>query len=257
MLPQTLPLISDFKKDYKFLWYLDGREIDENQRKQFSQRNRLIYSTIQDPVYRLYVSQLAESVTLPEDEFETDLIKTGPVDYEIPKKVKMNHIVVTYLEDSLNSVYNFHRTWFNAVRDGQGTTFNTPTSICSSARYIEFENTMTAFEYVTLHNAGFDKLDDDGNHVMTNIRQLVAGLKDTLKPELQYGSHVTSETTYPRIYPIRIQRTQASKGGSGLHKVTVTYARIPMLYKKKTNLQVLDSQNQWTNLNNQSAIYLW
>ncbi|MBR4396608.1 MAG: hypothetical protein IKS93_02000 [Methanobrevibacter sp.] len=257
MLPQTLPLISDFKKDYKFLWYIDGREVDENQQKYFSQRNRLIYTTLQDPVYRLYVSQLAETISIPEDEFETDSIQTGPVSYEIPKKVKMNHITVTYLEDSLNSVYNYHRTWFNAIRDGQGTTFNTPASICSSARYIEFENTMTAMEYVTLHNAGFGSIDDEGNRVMTNIRQLVAGLKDTLKPELQYGSHVTSETTYPRIYPIRIQRTQANKGGSGLHKVTVTYARIPKIYKSKTNLQVLDGQNQWANLTELTAIHLW
>ena len=77
-------------------------------------------SVVANPLFSGYVSQLAESVTLPDDEFETETIPQGPVEYEMPKKVKLANINVTYLEDSLETVYNFHKAWFQAIRCGKG-----------------------------------------------------------------------------------------------------------------------------------------
>ena len=246
MFPQTLPL-TDFKKEYKFLWFIDapssedyypegGSSVEENWALYHMQE-----ATLGNIVYCGYVSQLAEQVNLPDDEFEIEQMKHGPVTYEIPKSVKLQNITVTYLEDSFNSVYNFHKTWFNMIRGGTGVYFNPPCELCARARYIEFEDTLTAEEYIAYKNVVVSTLERLPNAILPNA---LSSKLDSLKPEIPLGAKPTGITTYPRIYPTRISRTAANKGGTGLHKVTVTYSRIPEFKKNHSNLQMLDADGE-------------
>ena len=150
MLPQTLPLISDFKKEYKFVWCIIG-ESPQVLNNMAQTLPSLAYKYILHNIpYCLYVSQLAERVDIPDDEFEIESLDVGPTTYQLPKRIKIHNITVTYLEDTLNSVYNFHKAWFNLIRGGNSFYMNSPCSIYASARFIEFDDTLTATEYMAL-----------------------------------------------------------------------------------------------------------
>ena len=160
MRPETLPLVSDFKKEYKFLWLItsnsntvsanmysfNGENIvstfDTTIQRYMNSLNidgmELYQAVVANPLFAGYVSQLAEKVTLPDDEFETETIPQGPVDYEMPKKVKLEDIHVTYLEDSLETVYNFHKAWFQAIRCGKGIGINTPSLFFNTTCLLSF-----------------------------------------------------------------------------------------------------------------------
>ena len=245
MLPQTIPL-TELKKDYKFLWSIDGSSSTNISGMGTSKYNEQWYElsmmqkfTLQNPIYCAYISQLAQEVRLPDDEFEIEQISNGPVTYEIPKKIKLANIQVTYLEDSINSVYNFHKTWYNMIRGGTGVYFNQPTKLCASARYIEYEDTVTGMTYVIN-----SELEGTSKKLVNTIKFVA----ETMKPELPINAKRTGITLYPRIYPTRISRTSANKGGQNLHKVTVTYARIPTFRKNHNNIQYFDeTTHNWTN----------
>ena len=257
MLPKTLPL-TELKRDYKFLWSIDGASgnaitgskltIDKSSLstlKDAGTSTSLELSlmktfTLDNPVYCGYVSQFAEEVKLPDDEFEIEQMPNGPVTYEMPKKVKLANIQVTYLEDTINSVYNFHKTWFNMIRGGTGVYFNPPAKLCATARYIEFDDTLTSAEYALYHGAWRDYLNNAATSGLSaSAIQSLTSFISSIKPEIPQGAKPTGMTMYPRIYPTRISRSSANKGGSGLHKVTVTYSRIPVFQKNHTNLQKL------------------
>ena len=249
MLPQTLPL-TEFKKDYKFLWSIDGNSDNKSVYGTSSDGTLDILSsmktfTLDNHVYCGYISQLAEEVKLPDDEFDIEQMANGPVTYEIPKKVKLANIQVTYLEDSINSVYNFHKTWYNMIRGGDGVYFNPPTRLCATARYIEFEDTLTSAEYALYYGAWKDYLNNAATSGLSvKATQALTSFISTIKPEIPNGAKPTGITTYPRIYPTRISRSSANKSGGNLHKVTVTYSRIPNFKRRHTNLQTLVG-NEW------------
>ena len=278
MLPQTLPL-TDFKKDYKFLWSIDGNSDNQitasgytvdtmkpvydnrgiklnsyqtvkNDASTSAELNLMKQFTLDNPVYCGYISQLAEEVRLPDDEFEIEQMPNGPVTYEIPKKVKLSNIVVTYLEDSLDSVYNFHKTWFNMIRGGTGLYFNPPTKLCAVARFIEFEDTLTANEYIAFKGVVNDWVKQGlTSGLSANLTASLTSFMSSMKPEVPVGAKPTGITMYPRIYPTRISRTAANKSGTGLHKVTVTYSRIPTFKKNHTKLQKWDGAT-WKDVTN-------
>ena len=243
MFPQTLPL-TEFKKDYKFIWYLQGIDYEAHDT---SGTGRLLFykenpaasgylNTVANLPYALYVSQLTEQVQIPDDEFEIETLPQGPVEYQMPKKVKLNDIQVTYLEDSANSVYNFHKSWFNAIRGGKKTTINSPSFFAAKGIYIEFEDTLTSAQYAMMYNitnaiAGANKLS-------VNTNQKLSAVLSKVKPELPYNAVPTSWSIYPKIYPKKITRTPGNHQGDGLSKVTVTYARIPQFAVRTSALQI-------------------
>ena len=258
MRPETLPLVSDFKKEYKFLWYISANSNNisrtarqynggmlENVTKTVSIQNfmagknidgmELYQAVVMNPLFSGYISQLAQKVSLPDDEFDTETIPQGPVDYQMPKRVKLEDINVTYLEDSLETVYNFHKAWFQAIRCGKGIGINSPSLFSASARYIPFEDTMLATEYLLFKN----QIAQQVNSVLSS---------DFANPGLPMGAKPSSLTTYPAIYPKKIHRSEANHEGDGLSTVEVTYARIPNFEKKHTPLQIWDGNN-WNNSN--------
>ena len=256
MFPQTVPL-TEFKKDYKFLWYLQGENdllYNVYSKGRFYESNpgtQEYLNTVGNIPYSLYVSQLTEKVGIPDDEFEIETISQGPVDYQMPKKVKLNDIQVTYLEDSANSVYNYHKSWFNAIRGGKGTYINSPSLFSAKAIFIEFEDTLTTAQYAYIYKlthtvAGANKMSVDNNQKLSSVLS-------KLKPELPYNAIPTSWAIYPQIYPKRIKRTEADHGGDGLSKVTVTYARIPQFMVKTSALQVLQGTDTWVDVDDLSC----
>lgn len=238
MRPETLPLISDYKKEYKFLWLI---EINETHDSQVMDRvgidgMKFFNNVVSDIRYSSYISQLAETVNPPDDEFEIETIPQGPVDYQMPKKVKLDDISVTYLEDTLESVYNFHKAWYQAIRCGKTVGINSPYLFSASARYIPFDDTMLATEYIAFKN-----------QFVQNFNSAVSS--NRLMPSLPLGAKATSIITYPRIYPKKIHRSAANHGGESVATVDVTYARIPEFKKKNTALQMWDGYT-WHNTSN-------
>ena len=257
MRPETLPLVSDFKKEYKFLWLItsnsntvsanmysfNGENIvstfDTTIQRYMNSLNidgmELYQAVVANPLFAGYVSQLAEKVTLPDDEFETETIPQGPVDYEMPKKVKLEDIHVTYLEDSLETVYNFHKAWFQAIHCGKGIGINSPSLFSATARYIPFEDTMLASEYLLFKN----KIAQRVNSALSS---------NFASPSLPLGVKPSSLVTYPKLWPKKIHRSEANHAGEDIAKVEVTYSRIPVFEKKHTALQMLASDGTWTNV---------
>ena len=241
VLPQTLPLISDFKKEYKFLWCIIG-EWPNYFNNMSRNLNSLAYDYILHNVpYCLYVSQLAERVDIPDDEFDVENVDVGPVTYQMPKRIKMNNITVTYLEDTLNSVYNFHKAWFNLIRGGNSFYMNSPCSIYASARYIEFDDTLTASEYMAMAQIS-NGLSNALGEKAGDLKTLIA----KLEPAIPIHAKPTGITTYPRVYPVKIQRSAANHSGNGLAKVTVTYARLPDIKRKHAYLEYMTAEDQWS-----------
>ena len=255
MRPETLPLVSDFKKEYKFLWLISpsstgalsslvngaGGVFAENiDLKYFIDKYNidgmeLYQSVVANPLFSGYVSQLAQTVNLPDDEFDTETIPQGPVDYEMPKRVKLEDINVTYLEDSLETVYNFHKAWYQAIRCGKGIGINSPSFFAASAKYIPFEDTMLASEYLLFKN-----------QIAQQINSVVSS--DFANPGLPMGAKPSSVTTYPKLWPKKIHRSAANHEGDGLSTVEVTYSRIPVFEKKHSPLQYLNKVNgTWSN----------
>jgi hypothetical protein len=240
MRPETLPLVSDFKKEYKFLWYISAditgasgtyskmvTDVSGHHYKfpELSEGSILYNAVVANPLFSGYISQLAETVTLPDDEFDTESIPQGPVDYDMPKRVKLEDINVTYLEDSLETVYNFHKAWFQAIRCGKGIGINSPSLFSATARYIPFEDTMTAEEYIVFKN-----------QIVQKVNSFISS--DFANPGLPLGAKPTSLTTYPRIWPKKIHRSAANHGGEDIATVEVTYSRIPVFEEKHTPLQI-------------------
>ena len=251
MRPETLPLVSDFKKEYKFLWYISANNGPELSRTVNGITNydsisvtdlmsnmqiegmELYDAVVRNPLFSGYVSQLADTVTLPDDEFETETISQGPVDYEMPKRVKLEQINVTYLEDSLETVYNFHKAWFQAIRCGKGIGINSPSLFSASARYIPFEDIMLASEYLLFKN-----------QIAQQVNNIVSS--DFANPGLPLGAKPSSIVTYPSIYPVKIHRSPAKHSGTETATVEVTYSRIPVFQKEHTPLQIWDG-TKWNN----------
>ena len=260
MRPETLPLVSDFKKEYKFLWLITANGATTSATKNiyvsddfsvFDSDNNfnihtymnhmkvdgmeLYQAVVANPLFAGYVSQLAEKVTLPDDEFETETIPQGPVDYEMPKKVKLENIHVTYLEDSLETVYNFHKAWFQAIRCGKGIGINSPSLFSATARYIPFEDTMLASEYLLFKN-----------QIAQRVNSALSS--NFAAPSLPLGVKPTSLVTYPKLWPKKIHRSEANHAGEEIAKVEVTYSRIPVFEKKHTALQMLGTDGTWSNV---------
>ena len=265
MRPETLPLVSDFKKEYKFLWLVTANQGESVSRtavmyngssmqeitknisiRQFMKSKNidgmeLFEAVVMNPLFSGYISQLAQTVNVPDDEFELETIPQGPVEYKMPTKVKMEDINVTYLEDSFETVYNFHKAWFQAIRCGKGVGINSPLLFSATARYIPFEDTMLATEYVLFKNqiAQYVNSAISSNYAM---------------PSLPTGAKATSIITYPRIYPTKIHRTPANHSGTDIATVEVTYARIPDFVKKHSALQMWNGAS-WTNTNNDLSYF--
>lgn len=189
--------------------------------------------TICDPVFSMYVSQLAKSVSLPTDEVEVEEYQVGNLKYPVPTGFTMNPITVRYYDDKFDTVYNYHRMWINLCRDNEnGMAYMAMSSlkpVTMKAKYVSFENNLNAAEY-----AMFLKAITAGNSFLTGATEKVAaamGLPDIseagamMDPFLKWNS----SSSYPAIFPKSVERSEATKDGNSPAEVIVTYMRVPVL----------------------------
>lgn len=66
----------------------------------------------------MYISSFARRITPPTDIINTEVLDLGGVQIDIPKSYSLQRFTVSYIDDELNSVYNFHLGWQNRVRNG-------------------------------------------------------------------------------------------------------------------------------------------
>lgn len=199
---------------------------------------------LNDPVIAIYVSQLAKSVDLPNDEVEYEYVQVGNVDYPVPVKYKMNPITVTYYDDNLDTVYNYHKTWLNLARTGNkggsnmmtsgsnrsgmaGMTMNPVQPFCLSGKYITYENSLSMTEY-----ALFLQWLNRGMSGLTSVTEKISSFFNL--PDISEAGEAVdpflkwhSTQTFSQIIPQTISRSTADKGGETLSEVTVTYIRVP------------------------------
>ena len=222
-----LPLETDIKKNYKFIWYIGFDRIDT---RGMATDKFVQFRTLMNHVLTSYVSQMAEKVSPPDDEIDYEDYQMSNVNVPVPKGVKMPDITVTYLDDTNDAIYNFHKSWQSFARDGDSFSMNPLYPYCVTARYITFENTLTVTEYATLYNA----LNTADSYIKL-VDSHVGGLDTTtdlfMKPRSIYN--------YPNVFPIKIARDEADKSGESVSKVTVTYKRLPNINKGSnyTNLK--------------------
>ena len=233
MLPVFIPY-TEPKKNYKFIWYIGRDDIFRNTAA-IPLDVRLQFSNLMTHLLTTYVAQLAETVNPPDDNIETEDYNIGMVKVPVPTGVEMPDIVVTYLDDSNDTVYNFHKSWQSFVRLGDTFCLESLYPYAINARYITYENTLTASEHI-----GYTKVKDFDAWVRKNANienpssglSLLTGNVDVfMKPHSIYN--------FPYVFPINISRDASTKSGTELSKVTVTYKRLPKIKKSKnyTNLQ--------------------
>ncbi len=226
--PELLPGTT-FKKNYNFLWYVTAGSDNS------SVLGKLM-STLLSVAATAYVSQLAEKISLPDDEVEYDTVKIANLEFKVGKGIKMNDFTVTYLDDSLNSVYQFHNSWQKLVRN-DGLSMTPLKSICGTGTYITTENAMTVTEYQTVFSQLYNSNNGTGNSVDYSL------IETALEA---IGTKPTSITTFPNIYPTKISRGEMSKDGQDLARVTVTYTRVPELKRSHVPLMKLTNTDVYT-----------
>ena len=257
--PILLPY-AELKKDYKFTWYLQSANFISNitSLSADSAWNSVQYGILFNPVYTAYISQLAETINLPDDELEMDHIDLGVVTYPVPKRFKLNDISVVYYDDTFNSVYNFHKTWMNLARKGEGLCMNPMKQFACSAYHVTTENTLTGSQYeaifakikqmstsmASIVDATTMPVQAAASSSIVDPTQTINSISSKTKALMldAIASKPTGVTRYPYIFPTRINRTPSSRSGTGLSKVTVTYCRIPDLNKPKPYVK-LNSTN--------------
>jgi hypothetical protein len=140
----------------------------------------------------LYVSGLAEKVTLPADKFTFDTVQFSTLKVPFPKGFELPHLQVQYLDDELGLVYIFHRVWQSNIRGylesgkrGGGVVFEELGKVCASALY-------------------------------------APGKRMPWVGDIPLGGEM-----WPLVFPVDVTRDSVNRGGNNVSKVNVTYARVP------------------------------
>ena len=297
MLGPQLHTNTDLKKNYKFVWALskEGKDLQGgfwgmvnsyvNESKKmveltaavaklvagFIKANKdngaalftssidlLVTAALMNGMLIDYVSQMAKSVTPPDDEIEMDEYEIGPIKYPVPKSKKMNDIVVTYYDDSCDTVYNFHKAWLEMIVPKITTGANTFSmrafglpgnsligrkswNYCTKATFATYENTLDTADYIAsgwankgisivkgavskAFNSVVGGAAKEVLSVMGGAAKLISPIdKVDVDPYMKYKF----KQTFSQIFPVQVKRSDADKGGSDLATVQVTYRRIP------------------------------
>lgn len=230
-LPGLLPS-TEFKKNYHFYWQLQGLENFIQTVTRSALTGKLDPAPLAFNAYAitnmLYVSQLAKEISLPDDELETETVDVGLVKFAVPTSVKMNDIEVTYLEDSANTVYNFHKMWQNCVvNKDKGFALGSIYSYTMEGWYISQDNSNSELQALINNGTGLDNLRNAVRKGMGSIGSHVYNpITDSGITEL---SKVRGVQIYPKIFPTRISRGSMTKDGDTISTVKVSYVRVPKL----------------------------
>jgi hypothetical protein len=206
----------------------------------------------------MYVSQLTQKVSLPDDELITEDVNMGNVKAQIPMGYNVHPITVTFNDDDANTVYLFHQKWFNAMKvsnkgakeaaqkeyveagltgDKLADAMGLVDLTVPSLSFHELTKISMRMHYISLADFNLSDL------LLGGLTREVNGLTDRLPGQLANAASLanplnllsrlgigteipTGMTVYPRVYPVKIVRTEADKAGNGFATVTVTYNRV-------------------------------
>jgi hypothetical protein len=155
-----------------------------------------LISGIVASVALLYISGMAEKVTLPASKFTMDSVQFSTLKAPFPKGFELVPLQVQYLEDEQGLVYAFHQAWQEGIRGyskgelGGGVVFEELGKVCASAAYAP------------------------GRRITSN--------------GLSLDIPITGADVWPAIFPVEVVRDPANRGGNNISKVNVTYARVPV-----------------------------
>ena len=166
-------------------------------------------------LFLLYVSGLAETVTLAPEKFNLGSVQVGTLKLSFPQGFDIPTFSVAYLEDEIMSVARFHMIWQNNIRgqsekdarfnnSGGGMLFEEIGRVCCGAVYAPSKRIPNPIH----------------NNMVTNY------LPATPPVEIPLGGE-----TFPYIYPVSIQRGAGNRSGNNVSKTTITYARIPDIHE--------------------------
>lgn len=228
-LPGLLPS-TDFKKTYNFHWQLQGlsnflRSITEDATKGKINVKAVAFNAFAI-LNMLYVSQLAKEIDLPDDEVDIEKVGIGLVEYPVIKSVKMDDIKVTYLEDTHNTVYDFHKMWqASALDKDKGFSLKAIEPYTMEGWYIPQDKSKSELAAMVdgltggITNSISRILGANGAHVYNPIT-------DSGVTEL---TQVRGVQIYPKIFPTKISRGTMRKDGTEVATVSVTYVRVPKI----------------------------
>ena len=225
--PSLLPG-TELKKTYNFVWYIGFDKVIASgiPTKVFTKFRLLMNHPL-----TTYISQLAEKVSLPDDTIDTDGYNIGPVDVPVPKKIPMPDIRVTYLEDTNDTVYNFHKSWMSFIRHGDTFCMEPLYPYTIVGRYLTYDNTLSAEEHSTILKA---QSAIDATITDSNLFKITHEGDIFMKPKSIYN--------YPHLVPVGLSRGESDKGGSSNARVTVTYKRLPEITKSKNYINLANKQ---------------
>ncbi len=175
----------------------------------------------------LYVSQLAKKVDLPDMVAETEKRKISSVEFPFITAFPLETIRVEYLEDTLNTVYLYHKKWQDMARLGMN--FLPILKCCQQGVYVPTAMMPTFIGGVTGNLSGNSPVGEAiGGAIGSVNSELNSGKIDNLAlaSEIPVGIE-----TFPQIFPIRISRTSPDKNSSILSTTTITYLRVPKINK--------------------------
>lgn len=230
-----LPSGTDFKREYQFHWKLSIDESTMYEKTHEASQKLIKLFNSEGGELVSHVCSLASQVAIPDDEITSEPVKIGEFDYPVPTGVKHGDITVTYLEDSNETVYRFHKYWQSLLRiskdyedRSRGDVFllNPLTVLCATATYTsvpQFMNESEAKQY--LEKTKRKSLNTgDREQSIKNLFSYNNSDEYDFGTFEKYGK--STSTIYPRVYPSLIKRSNANKQGSSTSTVTVTYSRI-------------------------------
>jgi hypothetical protein len=155
----------------------------------------------------MYVSGLAQKVTLPEEKFDVTPVQLGAVSFPFPKGTVLQNLSVEFLDDEISSVYRFHRMWMGMVSGSGGMVFTELGKVCLSALFMPIKR-----------YPAFGGLSSPGTSYGVGLDAPVGAER------------------FPHLFPVSVSRSAYDRSGSSVIKTSVTYVRVPdmsnVLYHK-------------------------
>ena len=199
-------MTGDYARDYHFrvvffvnpLKGMSGGLSWDNIKSFAKSQTKQFLTQLTDTATLLYVSGLVKSVKVPSVHIEFDQWDLGGVTVPVPKKVSRDNVTVTFLDDSMCTVWNYWKGVQTALLDGLSMHILRP--LCLSM-------------LVT------PELPEVSNYMGIPIRPAVPA----------------SPLLYPLLFPAEVNHTEFDKSSTQASVVTVTFVRFPEIVKVEDN----------------------
>jgi len=162
-----------------------------------------------------YVSQLADSWDPPGETLEVQPARTGPVDTPIPGGRQLPPLSVTYIDDSIGSVYALHAMWLRGI--------------FAPGRPAGLWGGLASLAAPVLALGGIN-VNGTGAYPLGAV-SLMAGIVNEANLPMPGGGYqrvATSQEIWPRVFPQAVTPSRFDRGGQNVQTVDVSYGRVPV-----------------------------